>query len=507
MSSPGPIQRIPPVQLVQPAQPVGALDGGVLAGAAGVPSRLPDVRLLPTAAPSGEAGGTRATDTSTAVASPAGSNGGRGQPAFHPVVTTDLVELALALGLPADERATGLLAELLANGQPPTAETARAVAGMARAIGREAAPPLRPLVWLMVQGLPVTPETLALASAALSEGEPLPAPAAPAALPATALPSLARAAAAWVDRELAGLPAAARGPAQSLLALLVELAPAHNAARELLPTLARRLSRLAEALATPTEAKLVRLLPPAAASGAPAPPGRNGEHPLVPGDGPAEPVLSEAPVRARGMDLPSAGRSEETAPVLGRLPARLDDVRLLVHETLTALGAERVDRGEPARAGSVRRPELVEALSRLATGIEFAQLANAASNQPGDERATFWLPLPLPPGPGDQPPALAVTRWRETDDETAALHLRASVSLTLEHLGDLAITLDLADAHLRCQVRAPAPTVAVVEAALDELADCLAGLGYTVDVGTSVSAEPLVHSLAAPAPRRLDCRA
>lgn len=193
--------------------------------------------------------------------------------------------------------------------------------------------------------------------------------------------------------------------------------------------------------------------------------------------------------------------------MLGRLPARLDDVRLLVHETLTALGAERIDLGEPAHGASTRRPELVEALSRLATGIEFAQLANAASNRPGDERATLWLPLPLPPGPGDQPPTLAVTRWRDTDDEAAALRLRASVSLTLEHLGDLAITLDLAGAHLRCQVRATAPTVAVVEAALDELADRLAGLGYTVDVGASVPAEPLVHSLAAPAPRRLDCHA
>ena len=89
---------------------------------------------------------------------------------------------------------------------------------------------------------------------------------------------------------------------------------------------------------------------------------------------------------------------------------RVATIDVLIERTIEAIVAHRAapagDGRQPARAAVV-----IDALTTLATGLEFAQLANAARPEVGDGRQTYWLPLPLPPAADGRPPSLAVSRW------------------------------------------------------------------------------------------------
>lgn len=391
-------------------------------------------------------------------------------PVTRPLTPDDLRDLAVALRLPAGERTQTILRELMANGRPLTHEMVQQVLAAARATGAESAVPLRPLVWLVAHALPVTPATLALAEAALPETEPLPAPALPGALPALRLARQARAVDALLTRASADLPPAARAPALGLQAALARLGLA-GPPPELASAsgLAPRLAALVESVATPVEAKLARLL---------------AARPASPGTLPPDSATADA---AR----PAAA-----------------DLRLLVARTLRA-----VEEQPPAahratsHAAAGRAAAVAEALTGLATSLEFGQLASAARPDAADGRQTVWLPLPLPPGPRDQPPSLAISRWAGGDPAGQPRRLRAMLCLSLQHLGDLAIHLDLTGQHLRCDIRATTAGQAIIQPQVDALTERLAALGFASAeaVVTSDDPSPLPPLTASP-PRRLDQR-
>jgi hypothetical protein len=419
-------------------------------------------------------------------------------PATRPLTPDDLRDLAAALRLPAGERTQTILRELMANGRPLTHEAVQQVLAAARATGAEGAVALRPLVWLVAHGLPVTPATLALAEAALPADAPLPAPALPGALPAVQLARQARAVDALLARAGADLPPAAHAPALGVRAAQARLGlagpPPEPATAE---GLALRLAALAEGVATPVEAKLARLLAGAAARPAVAAPA--GAAPAASGpDQPAEAAAAPA--------LPAG--AAPLAPADGARPGAAD-LRLLVARALGAIEehAPTAHRGA-GMAGTGRTAAVTEALTALATGLEFSQLANAARADAAGGRQTVWLPLPLPPGPHGQPPSLAISRWAGGDPDGQPRRLRATLCLSLQHLGDLIVHLDLVGRRLRCDIRATAPGLAVIQPQVEALTERLVALGFAgaEAVVTAESAPPL-PPLTAPPPRRLDQRA
>jgi hypothetical protein len=102
-----------------------------------------------------------------------------------------------------------------------------------------------------------------------------------------------------------------------------------------------------------------------------------------------------------------------------------------------------------------------------------------------------------------------VTHWQEQEGVTIEprQRLRATVNLSLEALGDLAIYLELHGSHLRCDIQAAPPSVDALRPHLQHLAERLAAFGYTVEAVSTV-AEPLAAPVAAASPpRRVDQRA
>jgi len=394
-------------------------------------------------------------------------------PVLQPFTDQDVNELLIEQHLPTDPTNMLIARSLIRNKLPVTGANVPAIRHALSFIEAPAAEEVDAAVFLIARELPVTPQSLELAKSALLQPNSLGARVQ--ALATQLVDLLARPAR---EGAATGLPQPLLAQAQRVLEDLPLLLPDQAQGR----TLAGLIRQALDQIATPTEARLARILqePGVALSGPDAPAGQTTTP--SPDMGPTQTVIIEPPpTSGRYTDVLQAdGQHTLSAPPQHRTQEASHDFRqqLALLEDTLAQAATELPHQHAARP---MLHSLQATIRELISMVEADQLTNVGLPPPTQAQGYFLFHLPIGTGQDTAEVRLYYQRQdhaKRIDPENTHLAFLLQVS----RLGQVDVHVDLYQKHLRCRIEcARQDATDLFQESSYELEEGLRTIGYVVD--------------------------